>query len=55
MLEKFNADDWSFGGQPFSIDSLRVAELMTSQNSTKIDTKLKGALNKLLAQVYEDD
>ena len=55
VLDKFNADDWSYNGQSFSADSLRVVELLSYVNNTNADKKVTGALNKLLAQVYEDD
>jgi hypothetical protein len=55
LVSNFNADDWSFNGQPFSLDSLRVAQLLSGANNTNADSKIKTALNKLLAQVYEDD
>src|SRR4051812_16892342 len=36
---------WSYNGQSFSVDSLRVVELLSSVNNTNADTKIKGALN----------
>lgn len=48
VLDKFNADDWSYNGQSFSVDSLRIVELLSSVNNTNADTKIKAALNKLL-------
>jgi hypothetical protein len=64
FLSAFNADDWSYSvhtkGKGLSLEGLRVAEMMAYQvdkNTKKdqIETKLKTAVSKLLAQVFEDE
>lgn len=55
ILGKFKAEDWTYNGQPFSVDSLRIVELFASLNNTKAEAQVKTAMGKLIAQAFEDD